>query len=120
MFKEDKTFTFGQMAVERKQIKSFLFKIDDLVNWKQISKILSPGSSRRRRSSTGAYPYSRIFLFKALLLQRWFNLSDYQLEDQLNDRLSFMKFLGISIDSNTPLTIQLFVDSETNFLKEIY
>jgi len=40
-------------------------------------------------------------MFKILILQRYYNLSDDQIEYQINDRMSFMRFL----DLNTNLTI---------------
>ena len=44
----------------------------------------------------------RILLFKITLLQTWYNLSDYEVEDQVNDRISFSKFLGLSLEDNCP------------------
>jgi IS5 family transposase len=41
-------------------------------------------------------------MFKALLLQQWFGLSDPALEDQIADRLSFRRFLGLSLSDKTP------------------
>jgi len=41
--------------------------------------------------------YPPLMLFKCLLLQKWFRIqSDTELEDQINDRLSFKSFLGLS------------------------
>ena len=47
-------------------------------------------------------PYSELLLFKILLLQTWFNLSDTKVEEATNDRISFIKFLTLSIESDTP------------------
>lgn len=41
-------------------------------------------------------------MFKALLLQRWYNLSDQQLESQLARDLVFRRFLGIGLDDAIP------------------
>jgi IS5 family transposase len=41
-------------------------------------------------------------MFKALLLQQWYGLSDAQLEETLNDRVSFRRFLGLSLDADAP------------------
>mgnify|MGYP000600242762 FL=1 len=43
-----------------------------------------------------------MLLFKILLLQTWFNLSDTKVEEAINDRISFIKFLNLSIESDTP------------------
>jgi len=41
-------------------------------------------------------------IFKALVLQALYNLSDDQAEYQLRDRLSFMRFLGLGIEDAVP------------------
>ena len=46
-----------------------------------------------RKSSAGRKPLDVILMFKALIIQRLFNLSDEQLEFQITDRLSFTRFL---------------------------
>jgi transposase, IS5 family len=49
-------------------------------------------------------------IFKALVLQALSNLSDDPAEDQLRDRLSFMRFLGLGIEKRfpTPKTLWLY------------
>src|SRR3546814_12608702 len=41
-------------------------------------------------------------MFKALLLQRWYQLSDPGLEEALCDRLSFRRFAGLALEDDTP------------------
>jgi IS5 family transposase len=41
-------------------------------------------------------------LFKMELLQTWYGLSDYESEDQVNDRISFSRFVGLSLDDKSP------------------
>jgi IS5 family transposase len=41
-------------------------------------------------------------MVKCLMLQKWFGLSDPQLEEQLQDRLSFRRFVGLSVTDDTP------------------
>ena len=41
-------------------------------------------------------------LFKALFLQFLYNLNDYTAEDEINDRMSFKYFLGLSVNENGP------------------
>lgn len=54
-------------------------------------------------------------LFKIIILQRLYNLSDDQTEYQINDRMSFMRFLGLGLDDKVPdaKTIRLFKDTLT-------
>lgn len=41
-------------------------------------------------------------MFKVLLLQRWWNLSDREMEAELLDRISFARFTGFSLDYEAP------------------
>jgi len=41
-------------------------------------------------------------IFKALVLQALYNLSDDQVEYQLRDRFSFMRFLGLELEDAVP------------------
>jgi IS5 family transposase len=41
-------------------------------------------------------------MLKALLLQQWYSLSDAELEEAINDRVSFGKFLGLSLEAPAP------------------
>lgn len=50
----------------------------------------------------GRRPWSAELMLKCLMLQRWFNLSDPQLEEQLRDRISFRRFVGLSLEDQTP------------------
>ena len=66
------------------------------------------GRSDRRRG--GRPPYDAVLMFKALVLQTLYRLSDEQLEFQIRDRLSFMRFLGLGRADRIPdaKTIWLF------------
>jgi len=53
-----------------------------------------------------------LMLLKALLLQKWFRIpSDPELENQINDRISFKKFLGLPLDRPSPDHSTRFRDS---------
>jgi IS5 family transposase len=43
-----------------------------------------------------------VLMVKCLLVQKWFGLSDPGLEEMLRDRLSFRRFVGLSLDDDTP------------------
>src|SRR3984893_18319732 len=55
-------------------------------------------SEAERRNSAGRKPWDEVVIFKALVLQALYNLSDDQAEYQLRDRFSFMRFLGLELD----------------------
>ena len=51
---------------------------------------------------TGRPSWPPLMLVKALLLQQWYGLSDPGLEEALGDRLSFRRFVGLSLDEGSP------------------
>lgn len=63
-------------------------------------------------------------MFKILILQRYYNLSDEQTEYQINDRMSFMRFLGLTISDDIPdsRTICHFKETLTdlNLVKDLF
>ena len=50
----------------------------------------------------GRKPYDYVLMFKILILQRYYNISDDQAEFQICDRLSFMRFLGLTLADDVP------------------
>lgn len=59
---------------------------------------------------SGRPPFDPVLMFKTLVIQTPNNLSDERTEYPLNDRLSFMRFLGLSLSDRFPdaKTIWLF------------
>lgn len=55
-----------------------------------------------RKSAAGRKPWDAVLIFKALVVQALYNLSDEQTEYQLRDRLSFMRFLGLGLEGAVP------------------
>jgi hypothetical protein len=65
-----------------------------------------------KKNSAGAKPYDVVMMFKIVVLKRLYNLSNEQAEYQINNRLSFRNFLGLSSGDRVPdaRTIWLFQD----------
>lgn len=57
-----------------------------------------------RKSAAGAKPYDYVLMFKIIILQRLYNLSDEQTEFQLTDRSSFKRFVGLEFSHKVPDT----------------
>ena len=77
-------------------------KLDQSIQWDRINTILLSHYTVGT-SSEGADAYPPLLLYKCLLLQKWFHIdSDPELENQINDRLSFKKFLGLSFSKPSP------------------
>lgn len=75
-----------------------LQRIAKLVDWGEVDALLG----ELRTGTMGAPAYPTLALFKALLLQQWYGLSDPGLEEALADRLSFRQFLGLSLSEPVP------------------
>ncbi len=54
------------------------------------------------KSMGGAKPIDVVQLFKVLLIKRYYDLSDFQTEYQIKDRVSFRQFLGIQTVDDVP------------------
>jgi len=74
-----------------------LERIAGLFEWSRFDSLL-----KTVRSPSGRKGYPALAMFKALLLQQWYGLSDPGLEEALLDRLSFRRFCGFSLDDATP------------------
>jgi len=68
------------------------------VKWYRFEKLLR----KLEPEGAGRPPFAPLTMFKALLLQQWYALSDAQLEESLNDRVSFRRFLGLGLDADAP------------------
>ena len=86
-----------------------------IIDWESFRPTIALALIRERKSNAGRPPYDCILLFKTIILQRLYNLSDDQTEYQINDRMSFMRFLGLGLYDKVPdaKTIWLFKDTLT-------
>jgi IS5 family transposase len=84
----------GDYFVGRRRSKAtFLDEINALIDCKPIQAFLNK-KLRRKANAIGNPAYPSLPMFKILLLQRWYNLSDPGVEQALLDRLSFIRFAG--------------------------
>lgn len=94
-----------------------LEKLNALIKWEIFRKPLEQALRNEEKDEMkgGRPSYDLVLLFKILILQRMYNLSDHQTEYQINDRLSFMRFLGLDISDTVPdeKTIWLFREKLT-------
>jgi len=85
----------------RKVKRTFFTQINDLIDWDSIEKLIDVDYSKGK-SAVGKPSYSGLLLFRMCLLQSWYGLSDYEVEDRLNDSISFSYFCGMNIDEVAP------------------
>lgn len=91
-------FADGLVAQRRGRGRNRLDAIDRMVDWSRLEALLPVVSPSRR----GEAAYPPLMMFKALLVQRWYGLSDPGMEEALDDRLSFRTFVGLSLADATP------------------
>jgi transposase, IS5 family len=102
----DSFTTWMLRGLSAKQSKSRLSQVSNLIDWSPIRQILD--EMYDNKSEKGGRPNCDVILmFKILILQRWYGLSDLEVERQMADRISFMAFLGFP---------DLFPDSRTIWL----
>ena len=87
-----------------------LDKLNAVVPWEVFRKLLTKALKRSDGAKGGRPPYDAVLMFKIMVLQALYSLSDDQAEFQIQDRLSFMRFLGLGLGDKVPdaRTIWLF------------
>ena len=81
-----------------------LTNINQTVYWELFRRALENPRDKGRQSSVGEKGHDVILLFKILILQLLYNLSDDAVELQILDRHSFGRFLGLYIGQKGPNT----------------
>lgn len=76
--------------------------MNEIVPWEQFRPILERIRDKPPKSKAGRKPYDSVLMFKCLILQQLHNISDEELEYQINDRLSWMQFLGLGLGDTVP------------------
>lgn len=96
-----KPLTFADFSLRKVKVtrtRAFLEKVNQMVDFSFATKL----HKKIHRSDRGRKPFETDVMFKIILLQQWFGLSDAEAEEQLYDRQSFQEFVGISADTNIP------------------
>lgn len=82
-----------------------LVEIYEIVPWEEFRPLLEQAWRKpesERKSRAGRKPLDAVVMFKTLVLGALYNLSDDQVEYQVRDRLSFMRFLGLGLGDRVP------------------
>jgi IS5 family transposase len=101
--RKNASLTFTDVAVVDlggPRTSRFLQLCGELVPWNELVDALAPLFPEHAKGGRPFWP--ALVMIKCTLLQKWFNLSDPQLEEQLRDRISFRRFVGLSFDDATP------------------
>jgi IS5 family transposase len=99
---ESSQLSFADVVVGKlggKRTQMLLNQLDAAIDWESLAK---PIRAVYRNDDGGAPAEPVILMLKILMLQKWFNLSDPQAEEQLNDRMSFRRFVGLRGEAFSP------------------
>jgi IS5 family transposase len=79
-----------------------LERLNTYIDWEQFRGVLTGTLQKEPKGPGGRPPFDYVMMFKILILQRLYNISDAQAEYQIKDRLSFMRFLGLALCDTVP------------------
>jgi IS5 family transposase len=79
-----------------------LEKLNKYIDWERFRGILTKALRKEAQRPGGRPPFDYVMMFKILILQKMYNISDDQTEYQINDRLSFQRFLGLALCDKVP------------------
>jgi transposase, IS5 family len=99
-------------------------RLKKLVDWERFRPELEAVRDKERKSKGGRKSFDVVLMFKVLVLQSLYNLSDEKTEFQIRDRISFMRFLDLSLGDAVPdeKTIWLFREqlTEAGLIKPLF
>jgi len=79
-----------------------LEKVTAKVDFEQFRPILNTVYQRAENGKGGRPPWDNVLMFKIMLLQQWYNIADDMTEYLINDRLSFQRFLRLTLGEKVP------------------
>jgi transposase, IS5 family len=104
-FKKHRDYGFFDQDIRLSKLTKLgdpLEKLSKGVDFEIFRLILEEKLSKLAKGAGGRPPYDYVLMFKIMILQRYYNLSDEQIEFQINDRFSFMRFLNLTIADDIP------------------
>jgi hypothetical protein len=100
--KQHGVFDENDRLKELSKLGDPLERLNKYIDWEQFRRIVTRIFQKEPKGPSGRPPFDYIIMFKILILQRMYNNSDAQTEYQIKDRLSFMRFLGLTLCDTVP------------------
>ncbi len=100
---KDSNLSFSDYALNDRleYVDSFLKQLDSIIDFNKLRPILKKNGTGSK-NVCGVQAYDQILMFKILLIQKFYDLSDEKAEEGLNVNLLYMKFAGLSLESLAP------------------
>lgn len=95
--------TFTDLAVDSRleYVDSFLKEIDSIIDFNKLRPILNKNGIGTK-NVCGVKAYDPVLMFKILIIQKFYNLSDEKVEQGLNTNLLYLRFVGLSLEDLSP------------------
>ncbi len=104
-FKRHRDYGFFGQDIRLSKLSALgdtLERLNNHVDFVMFRTLLQDTLTKESKGKGGLPPYDYVMIFKVLILQRYYNISDDQVEYQINDRMSFMLFLNLTIADDVP------------------
>lgn len=98
---QNNTFTDSFVDSRLEYVDSFLKEIDTIINFENLRPILKKNGIGTK-NVCGVKAYDSIMMFKILIIQKFFDMSDEKAQQGLNVNLLYMRFVGLSIEDLAP------------------
>jgi len=72
-------------------------ELDRCIDWDAFRGLLEQAHDKKRKSNARAHPKDVVMMFKGLVVQNFYGLSDDQLQYQIEDRRSFQHNSRVSV-----------------------
>ena len=96
------TLGFADLVAGQRKVKAEFFnQINRVIDWAPVRRIIETVYTKGR-GPLGRPGYAGAVLFRIELLCGWYELSDWEVEEQVNDRISFNQFAGLSLEDAVP------------------
>jgi len=80
-----------------------LERLDGVIDWESFRTKLQEALDTSKKPELGGRPsFDPVMMFKIVILQQYYSLSDDQLEYQVVGRMSFRRFLGLQLEDSVP------------------
>ena len=100
--KQINLFAEGNRLNRLSTIGDPLEKVASTIDFEIFRPLLDEAIPRKKREKGGRTPKDNVLMFKILLLQEWYCIADDMTEYLINDRLSFQRFLGMTLSEKVP------------------
>ena len=98
---QSNTFTDSFVDSRLEYVNSFLKEIDSIIDFEKLRPILNKNGIGTK-NICGVKAYDPVLMFKILLIQKFYDLSDEKVEQGLNVNLLYLRFVGMSLEDLAP------------------